>query len=161
MRKVYNKILSNFMDLIGLKRDGEREVFVEYVNAILLGIVILSAVLFSAQVFASDDYTETDYVDHYCPIVSSEYEIENVMEDGTRIDCHTSTEAIEFDYARKWYECIGQSLHYSRLTGEAPVCALIVDQDSDLEKEYVERARKTVEHFDLPVRIFTVDSTVK
>lgn len=135
--------------------------FGEYLKGIIIGVGILSLVLFSAQVLASSNFTEPDYVDHYCPTISDEYQIEHIMEDQTRIDCSTPTEAIEFDYAKKWYECIGQALHYSRLTGKAPVCALIVDKTSSLEKEKVDRARKTVEHFDLPVRILTVDSNVK
>ena len=53
-------------------------------------------------------------------------QVEVVMKDGTRCDILTSTHAIEVDFARKWAEAIGQSLHYALHTGKRPAVALIV-----------------------------------
>lgn len=48
-----------------------------------------------------------------------------VLQDGTRCDCITATHAIEFDFAHKWAEAIGQSLHYAGLTGKRAGIVLI------------------------------------
>ena len=52
--------------------------------------------------------------------------MEVVMNDGTRCDILTATHAIEVDFAKKWAEAIGQSLHYALHTGKRPAVALIV-----------------------------------
>ena len=54
-----------------------------------------------------------------------EEEFEN--NDKTRIDCLTQTHAIEFDFADKWAESIGQALHYSFMTGKRAKIILILD----------------------------------
>ena len=55
------------------------------------------------------------------------------MIDNTRIDCLTNTHAVEFDFAPKWAEAIGQSLHYSRLSGKKPAIVLIIEKDNDFK----------------------------
>ena len=67
-------------------------------------------------------------------------QVEVVMKDGTRCDILTATHAIEVDFAKKWAEAIGQSLHYAMHTGKRPAVALIVLSPSD--NKYVERVRK-------------------
>jgi len=51
--------------------------------------------------------------------------MEHRLDDGTRIDCLTDTHAIEFDFARKWAESIGQSLYYAGKTGKQAGVVLI------------------------------------
>ena len=51
-------------------------------------------------------------------------QVEVVMRDGTRCDILTATHAIEVDFARSGQRAIGQSLHYSMLTGKRPVSPL-------------------------------------
>ncbi|WP_171018846.1 hypothetical protein ACONUD_00725 [Microbulbifer harenosus] len=38
---------------------------------------------------------------------------EYVLPDRTRVDCLTETHAMEFDFAPKWAEAIGQALYYA------------------------------------------------
>jgi len=57
--------------------------------------------------------------------------MEFVLRDGTRVDCLTKNYAVEFDFAEKWAEAVGQSLHYARLTGEDPAIVLIIEKESD------------------------------
>lgn len=38
------------------------------------------------------------------------------LSDNTRVDCMTDTLAVEFDFANKWAECIGQALYYGKQT---------------------------------------------
>ncbi|MBQ8634816.1 hypothetical protein IJX73_02010 [bacterium] len=51
--------------------------------------------------------------------------------DNTRVDCLTKTHAVEFDFASKWAEAIGQSLHYARMTGKNAGIVLIIEQNDD------------------------------
>jgi len=59
------------------------------------------------------DKSERDYQDEWCTGKK-----EAVLEDRTRVDCLTDTHAIEIEFANKWKEAIGQSLHYSLMTGK-------------------------------------------
>lgn len=75
---------------------------------------------------------EKDYVNMYC-----DGQIEYILPDKTRIDCLTGEYAIEFDYANKWAESIGQSLYYSKMTNKKPAVAIIINKNSD--KKYIKR----------------------
>ena len=63
------------------------------------------------------------------------------LEDKTRVDCLTRTHAIEFDFAHKVYESIGQSLYYSIKTNKKPGIVLIVEQPIKEEK-YINRMKQ-------------------
>lgn len=60
--------------------------------------------------------------------------MEHVLSDGSRVDDLTASHAIEYDFAKKWAEAVGQSLHYARLTGLKPGIVLILESESDIEK---------------------------
>ena len=81
-------------------------------------------------------------------------QLELVLPDRTRCDCLTRTHAIEFDFANKWYEAIGQSLHYSRLTGKRPGIVLILESPTD--KKYWHKLNKTIEHFKLHIDTWSI-----
>lgn len=57
----------------------------------------------------------------------SEYE----LQDKTRVDCLTPEYAVEFEFAHKWAESIGQSLYYSKMTGRKPAIALIMSRGDE------------------------------
>jgi hypothetical protein len=67
---------------------------------------------------------ERDYQKSWCDAHGGQMEV--VMSDNTRADCVTATHAIEFDFAPKWAEAIGQALHYAALTGKQPGIVLIM-----------------------------------
>lgn len=48
-------------------------------------------------------------------------------DDGTRVDCLTDTHAIEFDFANKWAESVGQALYYQYKTGKRAKIILILE----------------------------------
>ena len=81
---------------------------------------------------------------------------EVLMADKTRCDCITATHAIEVDFAQKWVEAIGQSLHYARLTGKEAGVLLILKDSS--ETKYASRLRDNINYFDLPIRVWTIDA---
>lgn len=81
------------------------------------------------------NYKEADYVDAYC-----NGQIEYVLNDLTRIDCLTEDYAIEFDWAKKWAESIGQSMYYANMTNKLPAVAIIMRSPRD--EKYIKRIKK-------------------
>ena len=63
-------------------------------------------------------------------------EIEHMLPDGTRIDCLTEDFAVEFDFASKWAESIGQSLYYASKTSRRPGIVLIIEKNKDFKYYY-------------------------
>ena len=53
------------------------------------------------------------------------------LKDTLREDCLTLTHAIEFNFANKWAESIGQFLHYSELTPKRVGIALTMITNKD------------------------------
>ena len=93
----------------------------------------------------SSHLKEGDYVNMYCKGI-----IEYQLSDRTRVDCLTDEYAIEYDWAKKWAESIGQSMYYSKMTGKAPAVVLILTSPNDYH--YVKR----VERLDNGIKIFLV-----
>ena len=53
--------------------------------------------------------------------------IEYQNDDYTRVDVLTNTHAIEFDFAKKWAESVGQALYYQYKTGKRAKVILIIE----------------------------------
>ena len=51
------------------------------------------------------------------------------LDDGSRVDCLTDEYAIEYDFANKWAEAVGQSLYYAEKTGKKPAIILILKDE--------------------------------
>ncbi len=92
---------------------------------LLLTILLLSL---PVDVQAARLFNEAYYQKKWC---ANKGITEYKLPDNTRVDCLTETHAIEFDFAKKWAESIGQSLHYSRMTGKKPGIVLIIEQPND------------------------------
>jgi hypothetical protein len=69
------------------------------------------------------------------------------------IDCLTATHAIEVDFGKKFHEGITQALYYAMYTGKRAGLLLIVSSE---EQRFVRRAKAIVEHYGLPIDIWTV-----
>ncbi len=78
---------------------------------------------------------EGDYVNMYCKGI-----IEYQLPDRTRVDCLTDEYAIEYDWAKKWAESIGQAMYYSKMTGKKPAVAIIIK--NPYERLYIKRIEK-------------------
>ena len=91
---------------------------------------------------------ESYYVNQWC--TSDFGRKEAVLWDMTRVDCLTKDYAIEFDFAKKWAESVGQSLYYSKLTGKSPAVVLILTNPSDYHDV------KRLERLDNGIKIFLV-----
>ena len=98
---------------------------------------------------ANAGQTESWYVNRHC-----KGEIEYRLQDGTRVDCLTDTHAIEYDFALKWHEAIGQALHYSRLSGKRAGIVLILEKKADLRSW--DKMLETIRFYGLPVDCWQV-----
>ena len=92
---------------------------------------------------------ESDFVDHFC-----NGEKEFVLQDRTRVDCLTKYHAVEYDWAKNWYQGIGQSLHYAMHTGRRGGLVLIIRNEKDMR--YIDRAYRAIQHYNLPITLWTV-----
>ena len=72
---------------------------------------------------------ESEYQKRYCKSLNGKTEY--TLYDQKRIDCLTEGMAIEFDFAPKVYECIGQALYYGAETNKKPYCVLILEDSKD------------------------------
>ena len=77
------------------------------------------------------------------------------LPNGTQVDCLTATHAIEVDHAKKFYEAIGQSLFYAMHTGKRAGILLIIDLPK--EQRYLNRLNNTIQHYGLPIDVFTTN----
>jgi hypothetical protein len=74
---------------------------------------------------------EADYVESWCSEKGGI--VEYVLPDKTRVDCLLDDYAVEFDFAEKWEEAIGQANLYANETGRDPGVVLIME---DPERDY-------------------------
>ena len=95
------------------------------------------------------DKSEKDYQDEWC-----QGEKEVVLSDRTRVDCLTDTHAIEIEFANKWKEAIGQSLHYSLMTGKKAGIVLILKKERD--QKYVNALNEVLNSNNLTIQIWAV-----
>jgi hypothetical protein len=96
---------------------------------------------------------ERDYVTKLCPRWGGQAEV--ILVDKTRVDCITKNHAIEFEFAKKWKEAIGQSLHYSLLTGKKPKIVMICEKQGDVR--YVSRTINIIVAYKLPIELDTIE----
>ena len=113
-----------------------------------LSLIIIVLVVLTNTVFAS----EATYRDAWCSSHNGTAEVIN--DDRTKVDCLTSEYAIEFDYASKWYEAVGQSLHYGLKTGKKPGIVLIMKTEKD--QRYVNRLMNAIEYYSLPITVWVI-----
>ncbi len=92
--------------------------------------IVLLLILFCNQALAAHLHKEKYYQDEWCDRVGGVKEYR--LDDGTRVDCLTDEYAIEFDFAPKWAESVGQSLYYAERTGKLPGVVLIMEEDHDV-----------------------------
>jgi hypothetical protein len=111
-------------------------------------ILIIAAVLvWPWSVGAEHLRTEAEYQEEWCGMKGGEAEY--ILPDRTRCDCLTTAHAVEMDFARKWAEALGQSLHYAANTGRRAGIVLIIEEPGEVK--YLERLEAVIGHYGLPV----------
>jgi len=114
-------------------------------------ILTLPLTLLMASCSTPEKINEKWYQQRWCD--QKEGKVEVRLKDKTRCDCLTSDYAIEVDFAHKWAEAVGQSLHYAKMTGEKAGILLIVEDEND--KEHFSRLENVIDFHDLPVTVWT------
>ncbi|MBS4759135.1 MAG: hypothetical protein KHX03_00350 [Clostridium sp.] len=116
-------------------------------------IFLISIILFLATpVFASHQYLEKEYQNQWCKANKGLTEV--TLPDSVRVDCVTDEYAIEFDFAYKWAESIGQSLYYSHCTGKKAGVVLIMEKPQK-DMKYFERLNAVAKKYNIKVWTMT------
>lgn len=103
----------------------------------LLILIILPLCAF-AQTPKNHKYFEKDYQKVWCDAHCGSMEV--ILPDKARVDCVTATHAIEFDFAPKWAESIGQALYYGEVLQKQPGIVLIIE-NLEKDQKYINRVR--------------------
>ncbi|MDF1554762.1 MAG: hypothetical protein P1P84_16955 [Deferrisomatales bacterium] len=119
---------------------------------IVVGMCCLFLAGWPGGATAGRQHREAWYQGWWCAERGGETEV--VLEDGTRVDCVTATHAVEFEFADKWAEAIGQSLHYARRTGRRAGVVLILEDAA--ERRYWQRLTGNITYFGLPIDVWQV-----
>ena len=120
----------------------------------LLLILILN--LFSISAFAATPknhkFYEKDYQNYWCRANGGVTEV--ILPDKARVDCVTKTHAVEFDFAKKWAESIGQSLYYGdQLHKKAGI--VLISENGQSDEKYIKRVRAVANYHNIDLWIIT------
>jgi len=124
----------------------------KYSRYILILIITLIPLQLSMSYGEKRLHKEKEYQDAWCAEAGGVTEY--VFSDNTRVDCLTEEYAIEFDFADKWAEAIGQSLHYARMSGKKPGIVIIAESPGD--KKHIEKLKNTTLKND--IKIWVIDN---
>lgn len=104
--------------------------------------------------YVKHKHNEYSYQHAWCSAHNGIEEFEN--KDRTRVDCLTKYHAVEFDFANKWAESIGQALHYQLMTSKKAKVVLILE-DPKKEMVYFYRVKKLGKIHGFDVEYVTMD----
>ena len=122
--------------------------------------ILISMFLLQTCSASENDYSkafrhsEASYQQAWCSANGGITEYQN--KDHTRVDCLTKTNAVEFDFATKWAESIGQALYYGIMTGKKPKVVLILDNPKS-QMAYYNRLKQIGELYDIETEYVTND----
>ncbi len=109
-------------------------------------VVAILCFFWVCPVQAKHKHHEKYYQEKHC-----QGTLEYKLPDRTRVDCLTDEYAIEFEFASKWAEAVGQSLYYGLKTSKKPMIALIVESVQDLR--YINRVREICDMYGIALWI--------
>lgn len=122
---------------------------------ITLLILTIYPVFVFAQTPKNHQYFEKDYQKVWCDAHCGTREV--ILSDRARVDCVTATHAIEFDFAPKWAESIGQALYYGYALNKKPGIVLIIE-NADKDQKYINRVKSVAEIYGITLWIMTSDA---
>lgn len=127
--------------------DGARGIVFALISEAAL-VLIIVLILWATSAFAVV-HPERWYQERFCAEVGGRMEV--ILKDRTRVDCLTTTRAWEVDFAHKWAESIGQSLHYARMTDRKPGIVLIIETAGDIR--FIETLTNTIKTLNVDIEL--------
>lgn len=121
-------------------------------------LLTLSLILITQPVYSKHLYMEKEYQQVWCN--QKQGSLEYRLTDGTRVDCVTNTHAIEFDFASKWAESIGQSLYYGKTLNKKTGVVLIMENPQN-DLRYLKRLQSIASTYDITIWTMTPDDMKK
>jgi len=106
---------------------------------ITTNIQVYATQYYSSKPTKSHLHTEQSYQKAWQKKYGGVLEYKN--DDCTRVDCLTDTHAIEFDFANKWAEAIGQALYYQHKTGKRAKVVLILE-NPQIQMKYFNKVKE-------------------
>jgi hypothetical protein len=107
-----------------------------------------------ASALARHEHPEKHYQKLWCDRQGGVLEV--VMPSGSRCDCLTDSHAVEFDFAPKWAESVGQALNYAAQTGRKAGVVLIVEKPGD--RRFVRQILIVKKYNGLELDVWLVDA---
>ena len=104
--------------------------------------------LLACRADAKHRHLEKYYQNLWCNSHAGQQEV--VLNDGSRADCITQDYAIEFDFAKKYQESIGQSLEYSLQTGKTAGIVLIME-NYEADQKFLNRLLPVANKYNIKV----------
>ena len=108
--------------------------------------LIIALRLLALPSHAKRQHTERWYQERHCKGA-----IEYRLPDAMRVDCLVGGYAIEYDFANKWAEAIGQSMYYAAVTGKIAGVVLILEKQTDCR--HIPKIKKTIKDYWIPLDI--------
>ncbi len=118
-------------------------------------LVLASSIVAVNPAIAAKKCNEDYYNRLWCIVKGGKAEVSKKY---GRIDCMTSTHAVEADWDYKWKEGIGQSLAYAADTGKKPAILLIIRKSSG--KNYKQFLKDVIKRRNLGIAVFTIDADI-
>ena len=114
------KKIVKFLDMIAAKYSRMDTMII----SVIILLAMIMAILGGCETSKSAK-RERDYSDAWCEARGGDSRA--ILSDGTKPDCLLENEAVEFDFGmpHKAYECVGQAMHYARMSERNPVCILV------------------------------------
>lgn len=119
-------------------------------NKLLLVICLI--LCFSVTANAAHLHKEKEYQVAWCKQAKGVQEFK--LDDAARVDCLTAEYAIEFDFAPKWGESIGQALYYGIKTDMKPAVVLIME-DEENEQQFYNRLKEVADKYGIKIWTMT------
>lgn len=115
--------------------------------------IISMLILTISPVWAKRLHSESEYQAHWCNAKNGIMEYR--LSDKARVDCLLPNLAVEFDFANKWAECIGQAIYYGKMTNRQAACVLIME-NGEKDLKYLKRLRRAAYRKGVNLRTFTI-----
>lgn len=131
-----------------------------YLSVILISFIGTLCVSFAPnniienpKAYGKHIYLERVYQEKWCKACNGQAEV--MLPDKARVDCVTDKFAVEVDFAVKWAESLTQALYYALMLDKEPGILIIVE-DYEKDKIFLDRLDRTIKYWKLPVTVWTI-----